>query len=175
MADRTAHFSNWFQIISNVAIIFGLGLVVYELNQSKQIALAQMAESYASRTSARQVASMGDSPQKALAKAAFHPVDLNEEDAVTLDAYDMQISTNWIVAHGTSQIVGTDRGWREAVQLEVSLYFSSDPGHRWLKLWAAGLPDSFGADEVAKLALEAAESGSGNSLRSRYDRLLAND
>jgi hypothetical protein len=41
MADSTARFSNWFQIISNVAIIFGLGLVVYELNQSKQLASAQ--------------------------------------------------------------------------------------------------------------------------------------
>ena len=38
MADSTARFSNWFQIVSNVAIIFGLGLVVYELNQSKQLA-----------------------------------------------------------------------------------------------------------------------------------------
>ena len=38
MADRTTRFSNWFQLITNVTILFGLGLVVYELNQSKQLA-----------------------------------------------------------------------------------------------------------------------------------------
>ncbi len=36
MTDRSARFQHWFQIITNVAILFGLGLVVYELNQSKQ-------------------------------------------------------------------------------------------------------------------------------------------
>ena len=41
MTDRSARFQNWFQIISNIAIVFGLGLVVYELNQSKQLALVQ--------------------------------------------------------------------------------------------------------------------------------------
>ncbi len=41
MTDRSVRFQNWFQIISNVAIIFGLGLVVYELNQSKQLASVQ--------------------------------------------------------------------------------------------------------------------------------------
>jgi hypothetical protein len=41
MTDRSARFQHWFQLITNVAILFGLGLVVYELNQSKQLASAQ--------------------------------------------------------------------------------------------------------------------------------------
>jgi hypothetical protein len=175
MADSTARFSNWFQIISNVAIIVGLGLVFYELNQSKQLALAQMYESYTSRTSDRQVASMGENPQEALAKAAFHPADLNEEDAVTLNAYYEHIIQNWIVVYSTSQILGTDRGWRETVQFEAPHFFSSNPGRRWLKSWAVRVPDEFGLKKVADLALEAVGDGSGNSVRSVYELLLANE
>ena len=37
MTDRR----DWFQIISHVAIIVGLGLVIYELNQSKRFAYVQ--------------------------------------------------------------------------------------------------------------------------------------
>ena len=49
MADCTARFSNWFQIISNVAIIVGLALIVYELDQSKKVANGQMIDAAASR------------------------------------------------------------------------------------------------------------------------------
>ena len=92
MADRTARFSNWFQIISNVAIIFGLGLVVYELNQSKQLASAQFVIDDFERLTSIQIAIMGEDPREALAKAALHPADLNERDVVALDAYYLSVS-----------------------------------------------------------------------------------
>ena len=49
MAERTARSRDWFQIMSNVAIIIGLGLVIYELNQSKQLVVAQMAQDHVDR------------------------------------------------------------------------------------------------------------------------------
>jgi len=66
MADRTARFNNWFQIISNVAIIFGLGLVVYELNQSKQLASSQFVRDYNARETSIRLAMMGEDPREAL-------------------------------------------------------------------------------------------------------------
>ncbi len=54
--DRSSRFQNWFQIISNVAIIFGLGLVVYELNQSKQLASAQFIIDNIARQTSVQIA-----------------------------------------------------------------------------------------------------------------------
>jgi len=59
MADSTARFSNWFQIISNVAIIVGLALIVYELNQSKQLAWAQWSQADIQRVTSIQIAMMG--------------------------------------------------------------------------------------------------------------------
>ncbi len=84
--DRSSRFQNWFQVISNIAIIFGLGLVVYELNQSRQFVHGQMMDQIASRQTNRMLVMMGENPQATLAKAALHPADLNERDVVTLDA-----------------------------------------------------------------------------------------
>ena len=73
MSDSNSRLRNWFQIISNVAIIVGLGLVVYELNQSKQLAFVQfMNDDFARLTDVR-LAMMGDDPREALARAVSLP------------------------------------------------------------------------------------------------------
>jgi len=110
MADRAARFSHWFQIISNVAIIVGLALVIYELNQSKQLALAQLANDFGSSLQERHMTIMGENPQGAIAKADLHPADLDEGDAVILDAFYTNVSTSWINLHRSSEIFGIDRG-----------------------------------------------------------------
>jgi len=78
-----------------VAIIFGLGLVVYELSQSKQLASAQFAIDRIAREASVQIAMMGKDPREAFAKAALHPSDLNERDVVALDAYYDGINMGW--------------------------------------------------------------------------------
>ena len=66
--DRSSRFQNWFQIISNIAIIFGLGLVVFELSQSKQHATVQFINDDFDRLTAIQLAMMSEDPREALAK-----------------------------------------------------------------------------------------------------------
>jgi hypothetical protein len=177
MTDQTARFSNWFQIISNVAIIFGLGLVVYELNQSKQLAAAQLQSENITRLTSIQIAMMGEDSPEALAKAALHPADLNERDVVALDAYYESIVMGWISQRGRSEIAGIDsqRPWQFAVVNSVQRNFSTEPGRRWLRAWAAGLDDTFGLMEIAEIAEKAVQDDSSNNYRrSFYERLLAN-
>jgi hypothetical protein len=137
MADRTARFSNWFQIISNVAIIFGLGLVVYELNQSKQLANAQFVTDNFARLTNIQIAMMGEDPREALAKAALRPADLNERDVVALDAYHLSALMGWFHLRVSSESADFDMPWRENVAASVRKDFSTEPGRRWLRAWAA--------------------------------------
>jgi hypothetical protein len=175
MADRTARFSNWFQIISNIAIIFGLGLVVYELNQSKQLAWAQSSQVNIQRMTSIQIAMMGEDPREALAKAALHPADLNERDVVALDAYYESIVTGWMGQRLHMRIAGIDAPWRASVALEAPRIFSSEPGRRWLRAWAAGMDDTLGLKDLAEIAEKAVQDDSGNFRRSQYELLLANE
>jgi hypothetical protein len=175
MADRAFRFNNWFQIISNVAIIFGLGLVVYELNQSKQLANAQFVTENFHRMTSIQIAMMGEDPREALAKAALHPADLNEREVVTLDAYYESIMMGWFSLRVSSEYGDFDAPWRLTVVNSVQKDFSTEPGRRWLRAWAAEADDTFGMKEVAEVAEGALQDDSGNVFRSRYELLLANE
>jgi hypothetical protein len=173
--DRSSRFQNWFQIISNIAIIIGLGLVIYELNQSKQFVRAQLANEHMSRMTDRNLASMGDDPREALAKAALRPSALNEVDAVTLDALYSDVVNGWGVLRFSSETIGADLAWRSAVSGEARLYFSSDPGRRWLNAWTEEIAEKLGMTVFAQLALEAVRDESVNHYRSTYELLLAKD
>ena len=173
MADRTARFSNWFQIISNVAIIFGLGLVVYELDQSKKVANGQMIDAFASRSNDRFLAMMGEDPRGALARAALHPGDLEEKDVVTLDAFYMSIYAGWANLYFTSGLLDVDRRWRGGVQAQARMHFSTEPGRRWLQ--AVSAEPQFGVSEITELALATVSEKSGNHTRAIYELLLAKD
>jgi hypothetical protein len=169
--ERSSRFQNWFQIVSNVAIVIGLGLVVYELNQSKLVANGQMIDEHASRMSNRWHVMMGEDPRKALAKAALDPAELNEMDAVTLDAYYSDVVSGWANLYFTSGLLGVDRRWRQTVPLEARMVFSSTPGRRWLEALAARNPVF--PTPVMELALEAVRDQPGNYFRSTYELLLA--
>jgi hypothetical protein len=173
MTNRSARFQNWFQIISNIAIILGLGLVVYELNQSKQLALVQFINDDYDRLTEIKLAMVGDDPRDALAKAALHPADLTERDVVALDAWYECIVLNWSNMQVTSQIAGLDRPLQLVVTELARMHFSSAPGRRWLEARAAreGAPSDF--KEVLAIALEAVSDESGNFYRSQYSVLLA--
>jgi hypothetical protein len=175
MADSTARFSNWFQIVSNVAIIFGLGLVAYELNQSKQLASGQFISDNLARETSIRIAMMGEDPREALAKAALHPADLNERDVVALDAYYESIVIGWVSLRLSSQRADIYAPWREKVAVSVQTEFSSEPGRRWLRAWVAGADDTLGQMELYEIVEKALQDDSGNFPRSQYELLLAKD
>ena len=175
MADKTARFSNWFQIISNVAIIVGLALIGYELKQSKQLAHAQFAQEDFQGLVSTQVATMGEDPREALAKAALHPADLNERDVVALNAYYESIVIGWFNLQITTQRSGIDAPWRKNVAFSVRRDFSSKPARRWLWAWLAGMDDSFGGMEIYEIVEKALQDDSTHHTRSQYELLLTNE
>jgi hypothetical protein len=93
---------------------------------------------------------------------------------VTLDGFYSAVTMGWASLYWTSEILGVERQWRMGVPAEARLYFSSDPGRRWLKAWAATTA-GFGFQEVVELAEAAVREPSETGLRSRYEMLLAND
>ncbi len=176
MTDRSARFQHWFQLITNVAILFGLGLVVYELNQSKQLASAQFIIDNIARQTSIELAMMSEDPREALAKAALHPADLNERDVVALDAYYHSIVMGWVANRLYPQRAGVDLPWRAIVAESARRNLSTEPARRWLRAWAADQEgDLFGGMELAEIAEKAVQDDSGNHYRSRYELLLAND
>jgi hypothetical protein len=179
MAERTARSRDWFQIMSNVAIIIGLGLVIYELNQSKQLVMAQMAQDHTDRMADQKLALLGDDPRRTLARAALLPAELNPSDAVALATYYEILVFDWTSQHRTGEILGVDRGWKEMVAGDIRQHLSTAPGRRWLKAWIdEASPGDRLTDmlkEIKEFARETTGDESGNYYRTQYELLLAKD
>jgi len=175
MTDRNASLQSWLQLVSNLAIIAGLGIVIYELNQTKQIAHAQIIQNdFASHVS-RYIATMGEDPRETLARAAFHPDELSEEDAVVLDAFYNIIATNWTNVQRTSELIDLDRPWKFVVQSTTRKYFTTEPGRRWLEAWMAAADLAYETEAISEVAREALGLEGGNYFRARYEVLLGRD
>ena len=75
------------QIVTNVAIVVGLAVVIYEIYQTRQLAEAQLVgEAYTLAQSTNAMVA-GERIAEVLARACFEPDKLTNEDTVVLDAY----------------------------------------------------------------------------------------
>jgi hypothetical protein len=82
---NTQSLSNIVQILAGIAVLMGLGLVVWELRQTREIALAQQASDGFAVYSQRVQAVMGENAAHSLAKACDEPDSLTTEDMIILD------------------------------------------------------------------------------------------
>jgi hypothetical protein len=75
---------NWkesLQIVSNMAILFGIILVILELQQTQTLVRAQLSSDSYSAMLDHSNTMMGESPEIVYAKACFRPEDLTPQDA----------------------------------------------------------------------------------------------
>ncbi|MEL6869145.1 MAG: hypothetical protein AAFO81_05035 [Pseudomonadota bacterium] len=75
------------QIIGLIAIVISLLLVLFELQQSRRIAGAQLMAQQFDAITDRYLAVMGENAASIMAKACHQPETLTNEDEIVLDAY----------------------------------------------------------------------------------------
>jgi hypothetical protein len=78
---------DWLQISSNAAIIIGLIVIVYELNQNHHHVRAQLVMDDYSHLLAEISTLMGENPATAIAKARQDPSRMTPEDRIVVNAY----------------------------------------------------------------------------------------
>lgn len=84
---------NWIQIVTGLAVVFGLFLVFAELRQAKQLASADLVSQGFSEGLSTQRGLMGEEFATVLANACMHPFDLTDDEVVALDFY-FQVQLN---------------------------------------------------------------------------------
>ena len=78
---------DWLQIGSNVAIVIGLLVVIYELNQNHQHVRAQLLLEDYGNGLAHAGHLLGENPAAAIAVARTDPEKLTEEQKIVVDAH----------------------------------------------------------------------------------------
>ena len=124
---------DWLQLLTNVAVVIGLLLLIYELNQSRDLTRAQVVDAVYNAAVSRNLAILGESPEQAIAKSIFHPDDVTEGDAIVLTQFYTAMLVSWLRNKDERGLGYFERGFEEVIASEAH-YLNSVPGRKW---WAS--------------------------------------
>jgi len=79
--------TKWLTLIANLAILLGLGLVAYELNQNSQLARATLIHEGNALENQFWANLLGDAPSEVIAKAVECPEKMTYADFMAMDAF----------------------------------------------------------------------------------------
>jgi hypothetical protein len=156
MSRTRLSVSDWVQILSSIAIVGGLVLVFFELQQSREVAEAQIASDQFAMLSAHETAMFGDIGAKSYAKACLEPDKLTGEEARVVTAY---LDTRLLVIRRMYDIsdrtsfYGDDNSRRSWTRSYVGSILNTEYGRLWWaqsrNLWTRVLPEAVSiGDEI---------------------------
>ena len=90
----TRTLGNWIQMFTGFAVVIGLGLVIWELQQAREITRFEQARAGSAQYAQRVQAQMGENVAGAVAKACDEPDRLTTEEMFVLDRYYMDVLNN---------------------------------------------------------------------------------
>ena len=123
---------NWIQLVTSIAVIVGLILVVYELQQARDLAQAQLTmDNYAIQASMLNTMK-GESPSKSKATACINPSALTPEDMEVLSAYYQQLLFRTIYINQINKGSGLlDSNWEWIIERNFKIILQTDYGRAW--------------------------------------------
>ena len=124
---------DWLKIISNLAVIVGLGIVIYELDQTQTHVRSQLLmDDFVSRQTLENTI-MGDDAAAAIAKARSEPEQLTDEEKIIVEAHLTSVFIR-LESYEYIENVGVyDETWELAIPIEVKDIFDYPYARSW---WA---------------------------------------
>ena len=122
---------DWLQIFTNLAVVIGIGILIYEINQNKQLVDAQLSYDTWTMYHGELVAMMGETPERSLAKLLTSPDDLSQEDIIVLDKYLTAQFARWRMLQGLQLTGEFGRDWTPAVARDSVRFLNSPFGRQW--------------------------------------------
>ena len=138
-------------VLANLGVLAGLILVAIQINQSTEIAKAQLENDYFLADMQLELAMMGESPVTSWVKAVNAPDEITREDAAVLDRY---FNYGMIQARRLRQMqrLGLAEDELFGQQLRyLEWHLGNEIGRRWWAQYRADDPD----DEIIRLVDEA--------------------
>lgn len=169
--DQT-RFSGWVQLLGNLAIVAGIAIVIFELNQNKQLAYAQMFSEGHSELDNQFLAMQSDDPRRTFFKAEFCPNELSGEDVVTLSAYYERYVSGWQRIYRTNRIADLNRPWQAVVAKDIRTVFSSNLARRWLTAFLVDFERLTMSEEMRDFVVQISAEPPGGRQKELYKAIL---
>ena len=123
--------ANWVQIITSVAVLVGLGLVVFELNQTRTLVKTQLTSDGFIIGVQQELALLGDNPGEALTRACMEPETLTPQDVLLLDRLHRGTMSQVERVRVMQQIAGFGLEWEVVAQYSIARIVSTPFGRAW--------------------------------------------
>jgi hypothetical protein len=136
------------QLVTNIGVILGLLIVVYEVRETRVLTQAQLASDAWTLHAGTNAMVAGESLPETLARACFRPNELTEKDTVVLNAYFNNV-WNPVTRLQYIEEFGFDTPIETLIQAQAATITATQAGIEWYKLQQ--FPDRVRllADEVA--------------------------
>ena len=128
--EREKSWLSPLQLLTNLAVVAGILVLIFELNQTRELAQVQTVDNAYLAAMSRNLALLGETPQESIAKAIFKPSEITEEDVVVLTQYYTAIVVSWRRLKDDRAIGYFGGGWEDVVA-EEAFNFNTQFGRRW--------------------------------------------
>jgi hypothetical protein len=122
--------TNWTQILTILSVLAGLGLVVWELQQARDLAFAQLAVDAHAIDVQEVVALLGESPAEVLAKSCESATLTKVELEILYASFQLNVlrasRLRWITAAGYGEF-----DWKGGAETNFMRIFDSNRGREW--------------------------------------------
>ena len=125
---------NLIQIVTAIAVLVGLGLVVWELQQTKSLAFTQIVHGDMDNVTQTLTSIYGEDLNRVLATACFEPEKLDRASGFVLDAYfesQLLYIQRMLVQVNAA---GFNSPWQVIAQGRAQEILSFPQGRRWLMI-----------------------------------------
>lgn len=134
-------FLDWIQIATGIGVSIGLILVIFELQQTQAISLAQLTSDGADQALQRHIADLGETPYVAYEKACSDQSALTGEDFFILDASNRQllllVQRAYVINDRTDLY---DEVWKAIAGRSFPRVLDNEPGRIWWELFRTDYP-----------------------------------
>ena len=124
--------NGWLMPLANVAILAGLALVAYELNQNSSLARTALVNDGNLVQNQIWANVMGETPSEVIARAIECPEEMSFADFMAMDAF-LFSSVNMLYRDYqlAEEHIFTEEDWKRSVDTYASWYLGNDFGRAW--------------------------------------------
>lgn len=131
--------ASWIQITATIGVLFGIVLVVIELQQAKAIARADTLSQFFAEVAQNARTQMGENPSVVLSKACLRPDEISEDELFVLDGY---FSSRWALAdraYRLESVADFGAPWQTIARRSLKPVIRLEHGRKWISQTVSAL------------------------------------
>ena len=133
--------SDWIQVVTGLTVIVGVALVVWELNQTRDLVQTQITQDTMTDYSQDNTARYGEGASIALYRACLEPENLQPQDFFILDAYFRNQISRILRLKMPTDIAGYEANWRRVATYIMDSVLQFPMGKAWLSNYRSTDPE----------------------------------